>query len=300
MRATRRNVLQAVAGGVALSRSGLAAEALPTIRLGKHEVTRLICGSNPFYGYSHFNRLFDQHMGEWMTPDRVLGTLRQCEQNGIKTWQLHYSDRSVADVKQYRAAGGKMEILILSDGKMKTDIGEVKVAAALKPIGIAHHGGWTDQKFRDGKMNEVQDFLKAVRDSGVMVGLSMHNPAVMEYVEEKNWDIDFYMTCFYRVSRTHEEIVKELGEAPLGELFLEKDPERMTRMVRATRKVCLGFKILAAGRRTNTPEQVTEAFRFALTNIKPGDGVIVGMYPRYRDEARENADNIRRAQEMLS
>lgn len=300
METTRRNVLQAVAGGAALSRSGQAAATLPTIRLGKYEVTRLICGSNPFYGYSHFNRLFDRHMAEWMSTDRVLDVLRQCEQNGINTWQLHYSDRSVADLKRYRAAGGKMQIVILSDGRMRTDIGEVKVAAALKPMGIVHHGGWTDQMFRDGKMNEVQDFLKAVRDSGVMVGLSMHNPAVLDYVEGKNWDIDFYMTCFYRVTRTREEIVKELGQAPLGEVYLEKDPERMTRMVRQTRKVCLGFKILAAGRRTNTPEQVAEAFRYSFANIKAGDAVIVGMYPRYRDEVRENADNVRSALRMLT
>ncbi|MCW5980454.1 MAG: hypothetical protein KIT09_20395 [Bryobacteraceae bacterium] len=283
-----------------MTRSALSAPALPAIRLGEHEITRLICGSNPFYGYSHFNRLFDQHMGEWMTPDRVLGVLRQCEQNGINTWQLHYSDRSVADVKRYREAGGKMPIVILSDGRMRTDIGEVKVAAALKPIGIVHHGGWTDQKFRAGKMDEVRGFLKAVRDSGVMVGLSMHNPAVMEYVEEKNWDIDFYMTCFYRVTRTRDEIVKELGEAPLGELFLEKDPERMTRVIRQTRKPCLAFKILAAGRRANSPEEVATAFRYAYANIKAGDAVIVGMYPRYRDEVAENAVNVRRALNLLT
>lgn len=37
---------------------------LPTIRLGKHDVTRLIVGSNPFYGYSHFTKLYDRQMAE--------------------------------------------------------------------------------------------------------------------------------------------------------------------------------------------------------------------------------------------
>ncbi len=36
-----------------------------------------------------------------------------------------------------------------------------------------------------------------------------------------------------------------------------------------------------------------EAFRFAFTNIKPSDGVIVGMYPRFFDEIAANAGYVR-------
>src|SRR5262245_59180343 len=32
-----------------------AAQALPTVALGPHQVSRLIIGGNPIYGYSHFN-----------------------------------------------------------------------------------------------------------------------------------------------------------------------------------------------------------------------------------------------------
>jgi hypothetical protein len=144
-------------------------------------------------------------------------------------------------------------------------------------------------------MYKVEEFLKRVRDTGVMVGLSMHNPLVMEYVEEKGWDIDLYMTCFYQISRTPEETRKACGgKLPLGEVFLEEDPVEMTKRVRQTSKPCLGFKILAAGRVINTPEEVEKAFRFALENIKPSDAVIVGMYPRYKDEVKENAEYVRR------
>ena len=48
------------------------------------------------------------------------------------------------------------------------------------------------------------------------------------------------MTCFYRVSRTPEEARALMGgERPLGETFLEKDPVRMTAMIRKTNKPCL-------------------------------------------------------------
>jgi hypothetical protein len=40
-------------------------------------------------------------------------------------------------------------------------------------------------------------------------------------------------------------------------------------------------------------DQVKEAFRFAFQHIKPTDGVIVGMYPRFFDEIRANAQYAR-------
>jgi hypothetical protein len=96
------------------------------------------------------------------------------------------------------------------------------------------------------------------------------------------------MTCFYCESRRPEEFQKEIGVIPVGETYLSSDPPRMCEMIWRTRKPCLGFKILAAGRRCGTPEAVRKAFKFAFQNIKPTDGVIVGMYPRYSDQISEN------------
>ena len=177
---------------------------------------------------------------------------------------------------------------------MKTNLALIPKAAKLKPIGIAHHGGVTDQRFRAGEMEKVRDYLKRVRDSGVMAGLSTHNPAVIEFAEDKDWDVDFYMTCFYKFTRSKDEIRKMLGELPLGKVFLEGDPERMCRLIRQTKKTCLAFKILAAGRLAESPQQLEQAFRFALDNIKSQDALIVGMYPRFRDEVRENTELVRR------
>jgi hypothetical protein len=166
--------------------------------------------------------------------------------------------------------------------------------AKLGPLGIAHHGGVTDSRFRSGQKELVKEYLKMVRDTGVLVGLSTHNPAVIDTVESEGWDIDYYQACLYRVTRTPEESRAEFGDAPLGEPFMEKDPERMCKAIRQTRKPCLAFKLLAAGRTISSPAVVERAFRFAFSNIKPTDAVIVGMYPRFNDEVRENSDLVRR------
>src|SRR5262245_52079001 len=82
------------------------AEMLPTIRLGNHQVTRLIIGGNPIYGYSHFNRLLSQHQTDWHTPERVVELLRRCEECGLNTWQNSYAERTLADLARYRSEGG--------------------------------------------------------------------------------------------------------------------------------------------------------------------------------------------------
>ncbi len=291
---SRRQFLGAAAGTLALGQPAEAPVPLPKVKFGDRELTRLIIGSNPFYGYSHFNALLNKLMEEWMTPERRVQILHRAERTGINTWQVHYHDPTIADLKRYRAEGGKMHWLLLADFDLMKNWKLLAEVAKLGAIAVAHHGNRTDERFRAGQMNLVQDFTKAVHDAGVPAGVSTHNPAVVEYVEEHGWQIDYYMTCMYRVSRTLEETRKELGEAPLGEVYLEKDPERMCRVVRQTRKTCFAFKLLGAGRRIDRPERVEAAFRFVLGNIKPQDACIVGMFPKFRDEIRDNAETVRK------
>src|SRR5689334_9963454 len=99
---SRRSFLRSAAGLAALTPAAAAAvpksaePTLPTVKFGKTDITRLIIGSNPFYGFSHFNRILDQTMRDWYTQDRRMEVLHACERQGINTWQVHY-DAQLAD-----------------------------------------------------------------------------------------------------------------------------------------------------------------------------------------------------------
>jgi len=294
MHTSRRSLLQAATGLALVRAKGAGMPLLPTVKLGKYEITRLIVGSNPLNGYCYALASLSEHMREWFTPENVCRVLRRSQEAGINAFQFSYRERAMADLKRYQDEGGDIQWMLLGGGPMKDRPELIAQVAKLKPVGIVHHGGVTDERFRNGEMHKVEEFLKRVRDSGVLVGLSTHRPEVVEYAEENNWDLDYYMTCFYQFSRTEDELRKMLGELPLGYVFLEKDPERMVRVIRQTKKPCLAFKILAAGRLAETPEKLEKAFRFAFDNIKPTDAVIVGMYPRFKDEVGENAELVRR------
>ena len=269
-----------------------ASELLPTVRFGKYEITRLVMGCNQFYGYSHFNKLLDQVMVEWNTPERVCQTLLQCVQNGINAYQYSHRDRPLADLDLFHSQGGKMHLIAV-------DIQKRPVEETVRQSGataLYHHGEATDVMFRNGKMDEVQEYTKKLRQGGVLVGVGTHKPEVVEYVEEHGWDVDFYMLCAYNRTRTPEEIRKLLGVVPVpaSELYLETDPPRAYKVARQTSKTCFLFKILAAGRLTRSPEMIDAAFEQAFASIKPKDCIVVGMYPRYKDEVKENCDRVRR------
>ncbi len=259
---------------------------MPMIKLGKHQVSRLVAGSNPVAGYSHSTRNLAQHMREYFTPERTLEFAKKCEKLGINTWQTSCSRKILQTLKHLREQGSDLQWVCLTSARpMEPSFEKI---LALKPIAIVHHGGVTDMSFRMDRQNLVQDFLKKVRDAGVLVGMSSHNPANIAYAEEKGWDTDFYMACFYNVMRPAKEIREKLGSSPLGEPFLDDDRIEMTKVVRQTTKPCLGFKILAAGRLTWTSHSVEQAFAFAFKHVKKTDGVIVGMYPKFSDEVTHN------------
>jgi len=79
----------------------------------------------------------------------------------------------------------------------------------------------------------------------------------------------------------------------LGEIYLPSDPPRMFKVIQATRKPCLAYKVLAAGRRIESRAQVRQCFETAFSNIKPTDAVIVGMYQQLGDQVGENAAIVR-------
>ena len=163
-------------------------------------------------------------------------------------------------------------------------------------IGIAHHGEVTDRLFKDGKIDEAHDYLKRVRDAGLLVGVSTHMPDVVDTIESKGWDLDYYMCCVYERHRSQSELEQMLGQAPIpvGEVYLPSDPPRMFKVMNQTKRPCLAFKILAAGRLSERQQWVEQAFRETYQSIKPTDGAIIGIYDRYSDQPAECAAFVRR------
>lgn len=300
--ATRRDFLQQAAGlaaGVAAlapaAAAGSATSApLPTIQLGPHTVTRLILGGNPIYGHSHFNKHLSQHMIDWHTPEHVQQLLDRAQQAGINTWQNSFAERTLADLDRHRQSGGILNWLCLGKPDWDEKPHFIDEVAKRHPIGIAPHGALAEKLHRQGKLGTLTDLLKRIRDQGVLVGLSAHNPDLLALANDQDWDVDYFMCCLYYLTRPKDELRKLLGsDLPLGEIYLPSDPPRMFKVIQSIKKPCLAYKVLAAGRRVSTPAEVRSAFQTALENIKPTDALIVGMYQQFGDQVGANVALVR-------
>ena len=286
---------------------------MPEVPFGPNSISRLIVGSNQQSGASHQSKEMSMHMLEYFTEDRTMEFLRSCMAQGIDTWQVNYRPNFQTVVHNLREEGENLKVIPLCAPRVENlslerirpilermEDSWDKMLEEFKPIGVAFWGMLTDILWRDGKIDIIRDFLAKIRDAGVQVGVSTHIPEVIEYIEEKGWDVDFYMASLYKWMKSREEILEIVPEVPVDgsggwEFYLPSELPKMCDTIRKTPKTCIAFKLFAAGRTCRTPEEVSGVYEFVFGHIKPTDLVVVGMYPRYADQMiKENADLVKK------
>jgi hypothetical protein len=266
--------------------------ALPTVKLGEHDISRLIIGGNPFSGGSHTSVEMDRAFLDYYSTDNIKRALFECEKHGINTTQVRGDRHIMRMLREYRNEGGTLQWIAQTASEMRDLPGNIRTCVNAGAIGVYHHGTRTDGLWREGAIDEVADLLKVMRDSGVAVGLGTHLPEVIEYSEEHGWDVDFYMACFYTLGIERPKD-GTMGAFLAGEVYDDADRERMVATIRATDKTCLAFKILAASRKCEDANCIREAFQYAFDNIKQNDAVVVGMFQRDVNQVAMNAGIVR-------
>lgn len=266
---------------------------LPTIKLGNYEVSRLMIGGNPFSGNSHISADVDEAMENYYTADHIKKALFRAEECGINTLQVRGDKHIFRILREYYNEGGKLQWIAQTASEFWSFEGNVSQIVKNNPIAIYHHGTRTDSLFKNEKYAELEKSLNIIRRSGKLVGLATHMPEVIEYAEEHNWDIDFYMACVHNISKVDRVSSAITGLANTQEPFDDEDRQIMYATIRGTSKPCLAFKILGAGRKCGSSETIRTSFVEAYANIKPIDAVIVGMYQKTKDQVYENTQIVK-------
>lgn len=267
MNLTRRETLLGAAASVAVPAG------LPTVAFGEARVSRLIVGGNPVSGNSHVSGELSREMVDYFTSANIKRMLRDCENAGINTWQSRADAHIRRMLHEYRQEGSRIQWIAQTAPEIEFRR-NLRDIVTEKPIGIYHHGSTTDAAWHSGRIDQVQDALKAIRQTGARVGLGTHVPEVVDYAESKGWDVDFYMACVYSLSK--------------GENFIHEDRVKMLERVRQTKKQCLIFKVYDATRQCDSPERMLAALELVARYAKPIDTLVIGMFPKTKDQAAEN------------
>ena len=269
----RRHFLQASAGAAALTFDALPLQArlqsgesgkpqpstarLPRGRIGKLEVTRLICGGNLFSGFAHSGDLLYVHdlLKHYFTDDKILDTLQLCEENGINTTILRTDDQIVRVMKRYRKErGGKIQWIAQTypePGNLKDNI---KLAIDNGAVAAYCMGGVADDTFvKAGKAELIGEVVAFIKQNGLVAGVGSHSMETAIISEQQKFNPDFYFKTFN----------------PVG--FYTQDTRDVAALMKTIKKPWIAFKVLGAGR--VLPK---DGFELALQN--GADFINVGMY----------------------
>jgi len=266
---------------------------LPTIALGAKQVTRLICGGNPFSGFSHINAEVDRDFIDYYTVPNLLATLDECWANGINTFQSRGDQHQIRLYHEHKLNGGRMQWIAQTASEWRDLRANIRNIIKYEPIAIYHHGTYVDNLWHAGRIDEAGDTIKFMKDQGLPAGLGSHIPDVIHYAEDKGWETDFYMCCLYNLARGPKLAVAEKQDAYRKDKFPQEDPDVMGRTIRQLAKPVLAFKVMAAGRNCSTPEHTRRAIERAFSLIKPTDAIVVGVFQKYANQVRENAEHTR-------
>ncbi|MBE6930313.1 MAG: hypothetical protein E7463_08540 [Ruminococcaceae bacterium] len=259
---------------------------LPTMKIRDIEVTRLIVGSNPFTGKSHLDAGTDADMKSYFTEEQAFAMLDRCVEAGINGMQSRGSMPTMGLLHRYRQAGGKLMWLAQTGKNLTTYEEELDELMKYDPAAVCIHGELADELYMAGQLDKLGGLLDKIRAKNVPCGICAHFPEVLSYAEEKGLVPDYYMASVYNLmqpDRSHDV-------NPTGERFEDSDVPKMYEVIRSLSAPTFALKILGAGRKCATQEQVREAFVNAFASMKPGDGVLVGMFDKYIEQPRLNAE----------
>jgi hypothetical protein len=245
---------------------------LPTVRLGTLEVSRLILGSNPFWGYSHKSAELDEEMRRFHTDERIIQILDEAAECGLTALASPPDLRWVNLWASYREQGGRLKIWISQcHGSPEQMAEEIDRSIKAGASAIFIQGARVEEQFGKGNFDLLRSWIERIKEAGLPAGAAAHWPEIHPELERRGFPTDFYYQCLYNVSKSNDYSAAEREKAMATIAGLEKP--------------VIAYKILAAGRLP-----ASEGFEYAFNHIARKDGVCVGIYAQKAiDQIRQNA-----------
>jgi|WetSurMetagenome_2_1015567.scaffolds.fasta_scaffold42968_3 hypothetical protein len=248
-----------------------AAAPMPTIKLGGLAVSRLILGSNPFFGFDHGNpQATGKEMTDFYTDEKMTSVLDAAADQGITAVWTPCYERWIKVWNEYRKGGGKLKTWIAQPDRLPMEK-DIQLAVDNGAGAVAIQGLQIDSQVVAGKWDVVRAWLELIRKNGLPAGMGTHTATVHLAAEEKGMPIDFHCQTMYR-----------------PDTYVAAGLEESLRAIEKMSKPVIGYKALGAGR--FAPKDALPAI---FKRLKAKDGVCLGMYPNKKDEIAENAALVR-------
>ncbi|NPV54609.1 MAG: hypothetical protein HPY71_14020 [Firmicutes bacterium] len=249
----------------------------PKSEIGNYNISRLICGTNCFLGFSHFSGARDAWLKRFFDIDHIVEVLEACSRQGINAILGPADQKLATALKEHEARTGRHMYWIATTYGRRSIDDEKKTLEWLREQGAEFgliFAGYVDANLITSRkeVEGLRTLLNFSRQLGLVPGVSTHRPETINVCDEAGYDIDVYVL-------------------PLNVLGFMSPVETnwIARIIRDTPKSVVTIKPLASGR--VMPE---DGLRFVYASIKSTDCVAVGLM-----SPEEVEDDIAVARQIL-
>jgi len=253
---------------------------LPTGKIGKLQVSRMLLGGNLLTHYTHSRDLKYVYnlAAHYNTASKIRQTLSIAEEHGINTMSVHNPPGIVKILQDHRKAGGKIQWIICPTAPIRDDMtaytNMVNELIDAGTDGIYVWGVHSDPLAAKGKKGAelIAKAVEAAKLHGVPSGVGCHDLNAVKLCEAEGVEADFYIKTFhhhkYPTGPKPEEIKGPYNEFP-G--YWCANPLETIEVMSKVTKPWIAFKIMAAG-----AIPPPNAFDYAFAN--GADHILVGMF----------------------
>jgi len=259
--------------------------ALPTGKIGKLKISRLIIGGNQFSGWSHSRDLpyLRQLFLAYSSQEKIMATLELCEECGINAIITSASDYLN---KYWKERGGRMQWIAQVHPKADDLTTNIKQAIDSGAVGAYVQGGVGDSFVKAGRADLLGKAVEFIKENGLIAGIGGHSVEVPIAVEKAGIKPDFYMKTLhhgnYWSATPKDQRVEfnvDSGSPYDHDNIWEISPEKTIEFMKTVEVPWIAFKVLAAG-----AIHPREGFKYAFEN--GADFACVGMFDF---QVRENS-----------
>jgi hypothetical protein len=226
-------------------------DALPTGKIGKLTISRLIIGGNLIAGFAHARDLMyvSQLMKNYFTDEKVFETLQLAEAHGINTVNTNPSCTKV--IRRYREErGGKIQWIVQGYPTASGNLDGLKKTIDDGAQAIYVQGNIADRMVRRGKLDVIAKSLELIRASGLPAGVGGHDLAVPRTCEREKFPVDFYVKTLHAQNYFSAQRPSQKG-TPVVENRADNywcvNPEETMAFMKTVEKPWIAYKVMAAG-----------------------------------------------------
>lgn len=248
------------------------ADPLPTGKIGKLDLSRLILGGNLIGGWAHSRDLLyvSSLLKHYFTPEKILDTLELAERHGINCVNTHPDATAIIN-RYWKERGGKIKWMVQAFPDEKDNFDSIKKLIDAGADAAYIQGNVGDELAKAGKTDFIGKALEFIKISQIPAGIAGHSLQVPVACEKAGLPVDFYVKTLHKnnyFSYQKPAPGRDLGQ---NDNLWCANAEETIAFMKTVAKPWIAYKVMAAG--AIPPEH---AFPFAFDS--GADFVLAGIF----------------------